>query len=76
MGKGGRGEPGQRSEELLVVAAERHRSVDERHLVHGPPDLGALGLQAHQAGELHRAISVLVVNSAGQMLLQKRASSK
>jgi len=33
-------------------------------------------LEAHQKGLLHRAISVLVFNSAGELLLQKRANHK
>jgi isopentenyl-diphosphate Delta-isomerase len=33
-------------------------------------------LAAHQAGVLHRAFSVFVINSEGEMLLQKRASGK
>jgi isopentenyl-diphosphate delta-isomerase len=33
-------------------------------------------MEAHRKGELHRAFSVLVFNSKGEMLLQKRAKSK
>jgi isopentenyl-diphosphate delta-isomerase len=33
-------------------------------------------LEAHQRGELHRAFSILLYNSKGEMLLQKRAQSK
>lgn len=33
-------------------------------------------LEAHQTGALHRAISVFVFNSSGEMLLQKRAADK
>jgi isopentenyl-diphosphate Delta-isomerase len=33
-------------------------------------------LEAHRQGKLHRAFSVLVFNSGGEMLLQKRASGK
>jgi isopentenyl-diphosphate Delta-isomerase len=33
-------------------------------------------MEAHRKGELHRAFSVLVFNSKGEMLLQKRAQSK
>ena len=33
-------------------------------------------LEAHQKGLLHRAFSVFIINSKGEMLLQKRASSK
>lgn len=33
-------------------------------------------LEAHQKGMLHRAFSVLIFNSAGELLLQKRAANK
>jgi isopentenyl-diphosphate delta-isomerase len=33
-------------------------------------------LEAHKIGKLHRAISVLVFNSNGELLLQKRAADK
>ncbi len=33
-------------------------------------------LEAHQKGELHRAFSVMIFNSKGEMLLQKRAKTK
>jgi len=33
-------------------------------------------MEAHERGELHRAFSVFVFNSEGQMLLQKRADEK
>jgi isopentenyl-diphosphate delta-isomerase len=33
-------------------------------------------LTAHSTGALHRAFSIFIVNSAGDMLLQKRASTK
>lgn len=33
-------------------------------------------LQAHKKGKIHRALSVLVFNSKGEMLIQKRADSK
>jgi isopentenyl-diphosphate Delta-isomerase len=33
-------------------------------------------MEAHRRGELHRAFSVLVFNSKGEILLQKRAKSK
>jgi isopentenyl-diphosphate delta-isomerase len=33
-------------------------------------------LEAHQRGMLHRAFSVLIFNSAGELLLQKRAANK
>lgn len=36
----------------------------------------ALKLEAHQRGLLHRAFSVFVFNSKGELMLQKRAASK
>jgi isopentenyl-diphosphate delta-isomerase len=33
-------------------------------------------LKAHQNGHLHQAISIIIVNDAGEMLLQQRAFSK
>lgn len=33
-------------------------------------------LEAHEKGMLHRAFSVLIFNSAGELLLQKRAADK
>ena len=33
-------------------------------------------LEAHQKGELHRALSVLIFNPQGQLLLQQRAQGK
>ncbi|MFY0652728.1 MAG: isopentenyl-diphosphate Delta-isomerase [Cyclobacteriaceae bacterium] len=33
-------------------------------------------LEAHGSGQLHRAFSILIFNSKGQLLLQKRAESK
>ena len=33
-------------------------------------------MEAHEKGVLHRAFSILVFNSRGEMLIQKRASSK
>jgi len=33
-------------------------------------------LRAHKEGKLHRAFSVLIFNSKGELLLQKRAASK
>lgn len=33
-------------------------------------------LEAHQKGLLHRAFSIIVLNSRGELLLQKRASGK
>jgi isopentenyl-diphosphate delta-isomerase len=33
-------------------------------------------LQAHESGQLHRAVSVFVFNKKGELLIQKRASNK
>jgi len=33
-------------------------------------------IKAHELGKLHRAISVFLFNDKGELLLQKRASSK
>jgi len=39
--------------------------------------LGTMGkMQAHQEGVMHRAVSVFIVNGAGEMLLQQRALTK
>lgn len=52
-------------EEMVVL-------VDEKNEI-----LGYMGkLEAHKKGLLHRAISVIVFNSAGEMLLQQRAYTK
>lgn len=52
-------------EEMVVL-------VDEQNEI-----LGYMGkLEAHKKGLLHRAISVVVFNSAGEMLLQQRALTK
>ena len=40
-------------------------------------ELGLMGKQeAHEKGALHKAISILIFNSAGEMLVQQRAFSK
>jgi len=46
--------------------------VDENDRVLGTMDK----LEAHQTGALHRAFSVLVFNSKGEVLIQKRAATK
>jgi isopentenyl-diphosphate Delta-isomerase len=46
--------------------------VDERDNVIGTMEK----MEAHRQGKLHRAFSVILLNSAGEMLLQKRAKSK
>lgn len=33
-------------------------------------------MEAHQLGKLHRAFSIFIINSAGEMLLQQRAEEK
>lgn len=33
-------------------------------------------MEAHEKGELHRAISILIYNTKGEMLIQQRAASK
>jgi isopentenyl-diphosphate delta-isomerase len=40
-------------------------------------DIGTMGkMEAHQVGALHRAFSVFVFNSSGELLLQRRAIDK
>lgn len=50
------------------------------HVILVTPDDNAIGtmekMEAHVKGLLHRAFSVLLYNSKGEMLLQKRASGK
>lgn len=46
--------------------------VDENDVPRGTMEK----LEAHQKGELHRAFSIFVFNSKGEMLLQKRALKK
>lgn len=53
------------TEEFVILVDEQDR------------ELGIMEkMEAHQKGVLHRALSVLVLNSRGEMLLQKRAESK
>lgn len=53
------------SEELVVLVDEDDRVI------------GTEGkMAAHMAGKLHRAVSVFVFNTDGQLLLQQRAASK
>lgn len=53
------------TEEQLILVDERDQA------------LRAAGkLEAHRSGDLHRAFSVFVFRSDGQLLLQKRAASK
>lgn len=61
-------EPGTRSnaaEEKVVLVNERDEAVG----IEGKT-------RAHLLGTLHRAFSVFVINSAGQLLVQKRAATK
>ncbi len=54
------------AKEEMVVLVDEHNEI-----------LGYMGkLEAHKKGLLHRAISVVVFNSAGEMLLQQRALTK
>ncbi|PZU93186.1 MAG: isopentenyl-diphosphate Delta-isomerase [Pseudanabaena sp.] len=48
---------------ILVDTSDRQIGVAEK-------------LQAHQLGQLHRAFSIFILNSQGQLLLQKRAKHK
>jgi isopentenyl-diphosphate Delta-isomerase len=53
------------TEEFVILVDEQDR------------ELGVMEkMEAHQKGVLHRALSVLIFNSKGEMLLQKRAESK
>ena len=56
----------------MSVAEEQVVLVDEQG-----NELGLMGkTEAHQKGILHKAISVIIFNSKGQMLLQQRAFTK
>src|SRR6478609_9818992 len=50
------------------------------HVILVDQDDNAIGtmekMEAHRKGLLHRAFSILIFNSKGEMLLQKRAKSK
>lgn len=56
-----------------------HRNMEERIILVDEND-NAIGpiekLEAHEKGLLHRAFSVFIFNSKGELLLQKRASGK
>jgi isopentenyl-diphosphate Delta-isomerase len=57
---------------MTAVMQERVVLVDENDA-----ELGTLEKQrAHLEGRLHRALSVFVLNSRGEMLLQRRAAAK
>jgi isopentenyl-diphosphate delta-isomerase len=53
------------SEERVVLVNEQDKAI-------GIEDK----IRAHMLGALHRAFSVFVVNSAGQLMMQKRAATK
>ena len=53
------------TDDLLVLVDEQDREIGQ-----------APKLQAHVEGKLHRAISVIVVNRAGDLLLQRRNVGK
>lgn len=48
---------------ILVDEQDREQGIMEK-------------MEAHRKGVLHRALSILIFNSKGEMLLQKRAESK
>ncbi len=52
-------------EDRVVLVDERDRQIGV-----------AEKLAAHQLGQLHRAFSIFILNSQGQLLLQKRAKHK
>lgn len=56
----------------MIVFEERVVLVDENDRPRG----SAGKLEAHLSGELHRAVSVLVFNGRGEILLQRRAAEK
>jgi isopentenyl-diphosphate delta-isomerase len=51
--------------ETVILVDERDRAVGEMEK-----------LEAHRLGKLHRAISVLVLNGNGELLVQQRAAGK
>jgi isopentenyl-diphosphate delta-isomerase len=53
------------AEEQVILVDENDEAIGEMNK-----------LAAHQQGKLHRAFSVLLFNTSGQMLLQQRAASK
>ncbi|MEO5816984.1 MAG: isopentenyl-diphosphate Delta-isomerase [Gemmatimonadaceae bacterium] len=64
--------PEAKGRELRALLAERVVLVDEQDHEVGV----ASKLEAHQEGQLHRAFSVLVFDSSGALLLQRRAAGK
>ena len=59
-------------ESYLRVMPEQVILVDENDAERGVMEK----MEAHERGELHRAFSVFIFNSAGEMLLQRRAEEK
>lgn len=66
-----------------LAATEWHRAwerdaIEEVIVVdHNDQSLGTAGkLEVHRTGQLHRAFSILVFNSQGDLLLQRRADGK
>lgn len=65
--------------ELIEKSEEKIKKLEEKVILVDTSDrqIGvAEKLQAHRDGSLHRAFSIFVLNSQGQLLLQKRAKHK
>jgi isopentenyl-diphosphate Delta-isomerase len=63
----------------VIEGGDRASILEERVILVDPSDspLGtAEKLEAHRRGLLHRALSVVVVNPLGQVLMQRRAAGK
>ncbi len=63
----------------MVVTSQVTKQLEEKVILVDTSDrqIGvAEKLQAHRDGLLHRAFSIFVINSQGQLLLQKRAKHK
>lgn len=52
-------------EEMVILVDEKDQAIGEMEK-----------LQAHTSGSLHRAFSIFVLNSKGEMLMQQRAFTK
>jgi len=65
---------------LLITTNEKPLQMPVEYVVLVNKNNQPLGtmekLEAHERGELHRAFSVFIFNSEGQMMLQKRADGK
>lgn len=63
---------------MSIILAEKESQMENVILVDkDDQNIGLMEkMEAHQKGLLHRAFSVFVFNSKGEMLLQKRAASK